>query len=84
MKFSEKGAGVKGRSEIFRKFIRFWGDRLPLDGCALCMLGFHLNHMMIIIADILLPSHIPIQNANSFFLFNLIIALSMKVFLYAD
>ena len=33
MKFSEKGAGggVKGRSEIFRKFIRIRGDRLPLD-----------------------------------------------------
>ena len=32
MKFSEKGAGggVKGRSEIFRKFIGFGGDRLPL------------------------------------------------------
>ena len=31
MKFSEKGAGgVKGRSEIFRKFIRIRGDRLPL------------------------------------------------------
>ena len=31
MKFSEKGAGevVKGRSEIFWKFIRFGGDRLP-------------------------------------------------------
>ena len=24
------GGGVKGRSEIFRKFIRFRGDRLPL------------------------------------------------------
>ena len=32
MKFSEKGAGggVKGRSEIFRKFIRIRGDGLPL------------------------------------------------------
>ena len=33
MKFSEKGAGggrVKGRSEIFQKFIRIRGHRLPL------------------------------------------------------
>ena len=30
MNFSEKGAGVKGRSEIFQKFIHFGIDRLPL------------------------------------------------------
>ena len=29
--FLKKGRGVKGRSEIFRIFIHFGADRLPLD-----------------------------------------------------
>ena len=48
MKFSEKGAGggLKGRSEIFRKFIRIWGDRLP-EGPAYPLTIFFKHALML-------------------------------------
>ena len=48
MIFRKWGGGVKGRLELFRKFIRFGTDRLPLDtnpinvGATLIMFSHHI------------------------------------------